>query len=60
MISSATFCLTLHSTNLAGRAAKITSDIVDLSTVPAKYHEFADIFSKVKAETLTFYHLYNL
>jgi len=36
------------------------NNLVNLSTVPIKYHKFADIFSKAKAETLVLHHLYNL
>jgi len=32
----------------------------DLSNVPSKYHEFANVFSKTKAETLPPHHLYDL
>ena len=32
----------------------------DLSNVPSKYHEFADIFSKTKAEVLAPHHPYDL
>jgi len=32
----------------------------DLSNVPSEYHEFANIFSKTKAETLPSHHSYNL
>jgi len=32
----------------------------DLSNVPSKYHKFADVFSKTKAEVLAPYHPYNL
>jgi len=60
MIGLTTFYLVLHSTNLTRRVARIISDLVNLSAVPPKYHKFADIFDKVKAETLTLYCLYNL
>jgi len=36
------------------------NDLVNLSTVPIKYHKFADIFGKARAETLALHHLYNL
>ena len=60
MTDSTTFHLTFCSTDLTRRAIRITSNLVNLSTVPPKYHEFADIFSKTKAETMVFYHLYDL
>jgi len=60
MTGSITFYLTLHSTNFTRKVVKITSDLVNLSAVLSEYHEYADIFSKAKAETLAFYYLYNL
>jgi len=32
----------------------------DLSNVPSKYHEFADVFSKTQAEVLASHRLYDL
>ncbi len=50
-----------HNTfHLAKRVARITSDSADLSTVPHKYYEFTNVFSKAKVEILTSYHLYDL
>jgi len=60
MTESTTFCFALCSTDLTREIARITNDPVDLSTVPAKYHKFADIFSNIKARTLASYCLYNL
>lgn len=60
MLGSTTFHLTLHPVNLTRRAARVMSKLVNLSTVPTKYHNFADIFSKAKAETLVLHCLYNL
>ena len=60
MTSSTTFYLTLYSTNFTRRVVRITSDLVNLSTVLSKYHEFENIFSKAKAKTLALYYLYDL
>ena len=60
MAELTTFHLTLWPTNLTERAARITNEPVDLSTVLPKYHEFANIFSKAKAKTLALHYLYNL
>jgi len=38
----------------------IISKKIDLSTIPEEYHEYADVFSKSKAETLIPHHPYNL
>ena len=60
MIGFMTFCFALHSIDLTRKEVKITNDLVDLFTVPPKYHEFIDIFSKAKVETLVLHHFYNL
>ena len=52
MTDSITFYLTLCSTDLTERAVRITSNLVNLSAIPPKYHEFADISSKTKAKTM--------
>jgi len=57
MIESTTFHLVLYFTDLSKRTMNNT---VNLSTVPAEYHKFADIFSKTKAKTLASYYPYNL
>ena len=36
------------------------SEKTDLSSIPEEYHEYADVFSKSKAETLAPHHSYNL
>ena len=60
MIDTTTFYLILYSTDLVKKVARITSNSVNLSTVPFKYHEFTDILSKAKIETLASHHSYNL
>ena len=52
MTGSTTFHLVLCFTDLAKRVARITSESVDLPTIPPKYHKFTDVFSKAKVETL--------
>jgi len=51
------FELCLHSSDIQANSAKL-AEAPDLSNIPFKYHEFADIFSKTKAETL--YYPYDL
>ena len=50
---SVTFRLDLASPELSGRATYVpeTYDPVDLLDVPEDYHNFADVFSKAKADT---------
>ena len=57
MSGSTTFHLVPQFTNFARRLAKITNNLIDLSIVPAKYHELADIFSKVKVKILALHYL---
>ena len=38
----------------------ITMEPIDLSSVPEDYHDFTDVFSKVKANTLALHCLYDL
>jgi len=53
------FELCLHSSDIQANSAKI-AETPDLSNVPSKYHKFADIFSKTKAETLSLHCPYDL
>jgi len=45
------FELCLHSSDIQANSAKL-AETLDLSNVPSKYHKFADVFSKTKAEVL--------
>jgi len=45
------FKLCLHSLDTQANSAKL-AETPDLSNVPSKYHEFADVFSKTKAKVL--------
>ena len=49
-----TFRLDLASLELSGHAASVpkTYNLVDLLDVPEDYHDFANVFSKAKANTL--------
>jgi len=53
------FELCLHFSDVQANSAKL-AEAPDLSNIPSKYYEFADIFSKTKAETLPLHHSYNL
>ena len=35
------------------------NNLVNLSTIPIKYHKFTNIFNKAKAEILVLHYLYN-
>jgi len=56
---SSNFELYPCSLNIQTNSAKL-AETSDLSNVPSKYHKFANIFSKTKAEVLTSHHPYNL
>jgi len=53
------FKLCLRSLDIQANFAKL-AEIPDLSNVPSAYHEFADVFSKTKAEVLPHHHPYDL
>ena len=59
LLGSHNFELCLHSSDIQANSAKL-AETPDLSNVPSEYHEFADVFSKTKAETLPPYRPYNL
>ena len=52
------FELCLHFLDIQANSAKL-AEAPDLSNVPSEYYEFADIFSKTKAEVLTPHYLYD-
>jgi len=55
---SKTFSLQFRST-IQAKSTTI-SEKIDLSAIPEEYHEYADVFSKSKAETLAPHHPYDL
>ena len=59
LLGSSNFKLCLCSSDIQANSTKLV-EAPDLSNVSSKYHEFADIFSKTKAEVLTPHHPYNL
>jgi len=59
LLGSHNFKLCLCSSDIQANSAKLVK-VPDLSNVPFKYHEFADVFSKTKAETLSPHHPYDL
>jgi len=59
LLGSHNFKLCLCSLDIQANSAKLV-ETSDLSNVPSKYHEFADIFSKTKAEVLPPHRPYDL
>jgi len=59
LLSSHNFKLCLRSSDIQANSAKL-AEAPNLSNVPSEYHEFADVFSKTKAEVLPPHHPYDL
>jgi len=59
LLGSHNFELCLCSSDIQANSAKL-AETPDLSNVPSEYHEFANIFSKTKAEVLAPHHPYDL
>jgi len=59
LLSPNNFKLCLHSSDIQTNSAKL-AEASDLSNIPSKCHEFANIFSKTKAEVLASHYPYNL
>jgi len=59
LLGSYNFELCLRSLDIQANSAKL-AETPDLSNIPFKYHEFADVFSKTKAEVLAPHRPYNL
>jgi len=59
LLGSSNFKLYLYSSDIQANSTKLVK-ASDLSNVPFEYHEFADVFSKTKAEVLTPHHSYDL
>ena len=58
---SVVFQMSLRSATMSGKAVHPnTVPAVDLSNVPEEYHEFVDVFSKKKADTLPSHCSYDL
>jgi len=59
LLGSNNFELCLYFSDIQANSTKL-AEAPDLSNIPSKYHEFADIFSKTKAETLPSHCSYDL
>jgi len=55
LLSSHNFELCLHSSDIQANSVKF-AEAPDLSNIPSEYYEFANVFSKTKAEVLTLLH----
>ena len=59
LLGSNNFELYLYSLDIQANSTKL-AETPNLSNVPSEYHEFANVFNKTKAETLSPHHLYDL
>jgi len=59
LLDSHNFKLCLRSLDIQANSTKL-AEAPDLSNIPSEYHEFADVFSKTKAEVLAPHCPYNL
>ena len=59
LLGSHNFKLCLHLSDIQANFAKL-AETPDLSNVPSEYHEFADVFSRTKAEILPPHRPYDL
>jgi len=59
LLGSHNFELCLRSLNIQAKSTKLAEN-PDLSNIPSEYYEFANIFSKTKAETLPPHRSYDL
>jgi len=59
LLGSYNFKLCLCSSDIQANSTKL-AETPDLSNVPSEYHEFANVFSKTKAEVLTSHYPYDL
>ena len=59
LLGFSNFKLCLHSSDIQANSAKL-AEAPNLSNVSSKYHEFADVFNKTKAEVLAPHHPYDL
>ena len=59
LLGSHNFKLCLCSLDIQANSIKL-AEIPDLSNIPSKYHEFANVFSQTKAEILAPHYSYNL
>ena len=57
---SQTFKIQLLDVTASGKFASVSDDIPNLVTVPEEHHDFADVLSKKKANTLVTHHPYDL
>ena len=54
------FRIHLSDSSVSGKASSVSDEVPDLVNIPKEYHDFADVFSKTKADTLAPHRPYDL
>ena len=54
------FKIHLSDPSVSAKSASVSDEVPDLSHIPEEYHDFADVFSKAKADTLPPHRPYDL
>ena len=54
------FRIHLSDPSVSAKSASVSDEVPDLSHIPEEYHDFADVFSKAKADTLPPHRPYDL
>ena len=57
---SQSFRIHLSDPSLSAKSASLSAEVPDLSNIPEEYHDYADVFSKAKADTLAPHRPYDL
>ena len=55
-----TFCIHLSDISVSANSASVSEEAPDFSNIPKEYHDFANVFSKAKAEKLALHQPYDL
>ena len=55
-----TFHIHLSDISISANSVSVSKEALDLSSIPEEYHDFADVFSKAKAEKLALHRPYDL
>ena len=54
------FTIHLSDTSVSANSASVSDEAPDLSSIPQEYHDYADVFSKAKADTIAPHRPYDL
>ena len=60
LLGAQSFKIHLSNISISGKSASVSDKAPDLSHIHKEYHDYADVFSKAKADTLAPHHPYDL